>query len=253
MKEFIKEITDNALVFGAQYIFLSPTENGHLLGESLDKGKSIYMRAVSQRPSDLTSKGYLGNLDLLKKLSSMDQIVGNEGWIKPVVGEFDNSPTPLITDLHFSGPRLKAQYKATDPRIATAVVTMPKTYPTDFPVSLSVDTALARELRDAVSIQSTALGKDKEECFVYVGIKDGDIFARFPYHETGATIIIGNAEREIDEVPFASDVLIRVLDTATRAGATALSLTHNASRVVWKTAEVEFMALLPKSVTPNRT
>lgn len=251
MKEFIKEITENALAFGAQYIFLSPTENGHLLAESIDKAKSVYMRAVSVRPSTMVNRAYLGNLDLLKKLSALDQIVGAEGQINFKIEESPDGK--LVTDLFFKAPRLNAQYKATDPRVATAVITMPKTYPTEFPVSMGIDNAMAKELRDAVTLQAIALGKDKEECFVYVGSKDGKFFARFPYHETGVTIVMGDAEREINEVPFASDILIRVLDTATRTGASILSLMPNAARVVWQSAEVEFMALLPKSVTPNRT
>ncbi len=254
MKEFIREIANNALVFGAKYVFLSPTQDDRILAESLDEAKSIYMRGISSKPGGLgQAKAYLGNLEFLRKICGMEQITGADGRVDIVLAEGEE---PIIKDLIFKGPRLTAQYRATDIRVATATTTMPKTYPTDFPINHQIETSHAKELRDAVALQSTALGKKPEECFVYMGVTRGVLEARFPYHETGIALGLGHvADPNVNEfeTPFASEILIRVLDTATKTGTECtFSLSPMACRVTWKTDEVEFVALLPKSIIAQR-
>lgn len=255
MKEFIREIATNALTFGAKYVFLSPTDNDRILAESLDEAKSIYMRGLSVNAGGLgQAKAYLGNLEFLRKISGMEQIAGPDGHVDFVLGQTAED-SHVVKDLFFKGPRLNAQYRATDPRVATATTTMPKTFPKDFPIEHVIEAKHAKELRDAVALQSTALGKKPEECFVHMGVtSNGVLEARFPYHDTGITLGLGHVEGKFDgSTPFASEILIRVLDTATKAGGTCIfSLSPMACRVAWKTTEVEFIALLPKSIIAVR-
>lgn len=252
MKEFIREIADNALTFGAKYVFLSPMPEDRILAESLDEAKSIYLRGLSLKAGGLgSSKAYLGNLEFLRKICGMEQISGADGRIELVHTEA--AEDTVVKDLIFKGPRLSAQYRATDARVATATTTMPKTYPKDFPVTATISKANAKELRDAVTLQSTALAKKPEECFVHVGVNRGVLTARFPYHDTGIELGLGHVEAADIETPFASEILIRVLDTATKASnECTFSLSPMACRIQWKTDEVEFVALLPKSIIAVR-